>query len=130
MSSPEIIVSRVDARRLESLLASLHDDAGTVADALESELARAELREPDAMPKDVVMMNSDVVCVDESSGATRELRLVYPQDADAAKGHVAVLAPVGAALLGLSVGQSIEWPMPNGRTTRLRVSAVPLQPER
>jgi regulator of nucleoside diphosphate kinase len=36
---------------------------------------------------------------------------------------------VGAALLGLSVGQAIDWPMPDGRSTRLRVTAVLDQPE-
>ena len=34
--------------------------------------------------------------------------LVYPEDADFAAGKLSVLSPVGAALIGLSVGQSIE----------------------
>jgi regulator of nucleoside diphosphate kinase len=44
-------------------------------------------------------------------------------------GTVSVLAPVGSALLGLSVGQSIEWPLPGGRTMTLRVLEVTYQPE-
>ena len=39
------------------------------------------------------------------------------------------LAPVGSALLGLSVGQSIDWVAPGGRQLRLRVTAVHNQPE-
>jgi regulator of nucleoside diphosphate kinase len=42
---------------------------------------------------------------------------------------VSVLAPVGTALLGLAVGESIDWTMPDGRRRRLRVVAVPHQPE-
>ena len=40
-----------------------------------------------------------------------------------------MLAPVGSALLGLSVGQSIEWEAPGGRTLKLRVRSVRYQPE-
>jgi regulator of nucleoside diphosphate kinase len=36
---------------------------------------------------------------------------------------------VGTALLGLAVGDAIDWPVPGGRMTRVRVMAVPFQPE-
>lgn len=127
-AAPPLIISTRDYRRLEALLQSDAGAASPVADRLEQELLRAELREPPQVPADVVTMDSDVVCIDESSGTERRLRLVYPRDADAAAGHVSVLAPVGAALLGLSVGQSIEWPLPGGRTTRLKVTAITSQP--
>ena len=35
----------------------------------------------------------------------------------------------GSALLGLHVGDSIEWPLPGGRTIRLRVLSIRYQPE-
>ena len=35
----------------------------------------------------------------------------------------------GSALLGLRVGDSIDWPMPGGRSARLHVLAVRYQPE-
>jgi regulator of nucleoside diphosphate kinase len=127
--APPIIVSAHDARRLERLLEDAGREHGAVAEALEAELARAEIRPPAAMPPDTVTMNSQVLCVDETSGAEHLLRLVYPWDADAAAGQVSVLAPVGAALLGLSAGQAIDWPLPSGRTTRLRVLRVVDQPE-
>jgi regulator of nucleoside diphosphate kinase len=57
------------------------------------------------------------------------MALVYPFEADASAGRISVLAPVGTALLGLVVGQTIEWPMPSGQSRRLRVVAVPYQPE-
>jgi len=93
-------------------------------DALLGELARAEVRDDADMPAGVVGMHSRVECVDEHSGERHELTLVFPQEADVDAGKVSVLAPVGSALLGLSVGQSIDWNTPGGRSLRLRVTAV------
>ena len=59
----------------------------------------------------------------------RELALVYPRDADGSAHKVSILAPVGSALLGLRTGDSIDWPMPGGRTARLEVLAIRYQPE-
>ena len=53
---------------------------------------------------------------------------MYPQDAGG-EGCVSVLAPVGTALLGLSVGQHIDWTGPNGKVLKLTLLAVEYQPE-
>ncbi len=42
------------------------------------------------------------------------VQLTYPEDADIERGRVSVLAPIGAALLGLKVGAAIDWPLPDG----------------
>jgi len=55
--------------------------------------------------------------------------IVYPQDADPSDGKISVMAPVGSALLGLSVGQSIDWCFPDGRPRTLRVVELLYQPE-
>jgi len=49
---------------------------------------------------------------------------------DASDGKVSVLAPIGTALLGLSVGQAIAWDFPDGSRRRLRVDELLHQPER
>src|SRR3546814_8305637 len=67
------------------------------------------------MPGDVISMNSTARFLDENSGEERELTLVYPRDATGEPGRVSILAPVGSALLGLRVGQSIDWPMSGNR---------------
>jgi regulator of nucleoside diphosphate kinase len=126
---PRLIMSIRDARRLEALIASPRAAGSATAELLEREITRADVREPADIPADVVTMNSDVVCVDDSTGAEHALRLVYPDAADTATHAVSILAPVGTALIGLSVGQSIDWPMPGGRTSRLRVARVTYQPE-
>lgn len=96
---------------------------------LQRELDRAIVVSPEAIPGDVVTMHSQVVYVDETTGERRSVKIVYPLDADASKGKISVLAPVGAALLGLSTEQAIEWDFPDGSRRRLRVEDVSYQPE-
>jgi regulator of nucleoside diphosphate kinase len=37
---------------------------------------------------------------------------------------VSVLAPIGAALIGLRVGDTIEWPLPEDRTAKIKILSV------
>ena len=115
---------RIALVRLEQLLDSPALRQLPAALALGAELERARVMAPDDVPDDVVTMNATVTCVDEVSGESHQFTLVFPQDADVATGRVSVLAPVGSALLGLSVGQAIDWQAPGGRALRLRVTSV------
>jgi regulator of nucleoside diphosphate kinase len=124
---PRIVLSRFDLERLERLL----EKVGPRPDleALREEIERAEILEPEDVPGDRVTMNSVVRFVDEDSGTESEIKLVFPGHADVESRRISVLAPVGSALLGLAVGDSIHWPLPNARTRRLRVVAITYQPE-
>jgi regulator of nucleoside diphosphate kinase len=115
-----LIVTETDLAMLRRLLP--HDE-------LQRELDRAIVVSPEAVPREVVTMNSRVRYVDESTGEHRLVTIVYPMDADASEGKISVLAPVGAALIGLSIGQAIEWDFPDGIRRRLRVEDVSYQPE-
>jgi len=126
-STSSITITRLDLQRLEQLLDSL-DEFGPTAEALQAELDRAEVVGHDQVPAGVVTMNSRVHCREESSGKDHHLTLVYPQDAGG-EGKVSILAPVGTALLGLSVGQHIDWPMPGGKQLKLTLLEVEYQPE-
>lgn len=126
---PPLIISSRDLARLEALLDSPVLSRHPAALALMDELNRAEVRSPEQIPADVVTMHSRVECEDVASGEEHVLTLVYPSEADVERGRVSVLAPVGTALLGLSVGQSIDWQAPGGRALRLRVKSVRYQPE-
>jgi len=121
---PSIVVSRRDAARLEALLDAPQWQHDPAAEALLGELARADLVDDADMPAGVVGMHSRVECVDDNSGERHHLTLVFPHEADAGAGKISILAPVGSALLGLAVGQSIDWSTPQGRTLRLRVTDV------
>lgn len=91
---------------------------------LEEELGRAALVSPEALPPDVVAMNSTVKYEDLESKKQATVTLVYPHDANLSENKVSVLAPVGAALIGLRVGQEIRWAFPGGREKRLKVLQV------
>lgn len=123
---PRIVVTSTDMERLRTLIDTT---AGDQAEALDAELLRAEVVDPAEVPPDVVTMNSRVVYRDEDTQETREVTLSYPKDASLEQGRVSVLAPVGAALLGLSVGQEIEWQQPGGKHKRLRIISVTYQPQ-
>jgi regulator of nucleoside diphosphate kinase len=127
---PEITISTTDADRLDKLLESLPRSQFPGRAALEAELARANIVEPHEVPPTVVTMNSTVKFTAEATGEEFELTLVYPKDADSSGKTISVLAPVGSALLGLSQGDSIEWPKPGGGVMKVRVQEITYQPER
>ncbi len=125
---PPLVLSRLDVQRIEALLES-PAAADSDTSALVAELERAQLVEPSAMPRDVISMNSTARFRDETTAGEHELTLVYPRDADGSPGRVSLLAPVGSALLGMRVGEAIDWPLPGGRQARLTVLSIQYQPE-
>ena len=129
-SARRIVLTERDMDRLRRLVEqNAKGRNAKECEALEAELDRAEVVAPADVPPEVVTMNSRVRFADGDTGEEYEATLVYPFDANADEWRISVLAPVGAALLGLSVGQFIDWPMPGGVTKRLRVISVPYQPE-
>lgn len=116
---PPITLSRPDCDRLDRLASAAA--ASPAADYLAREIARATVVPPGTALPDVVSMGSDVAFRDETTGQTRAVTLVYPDEADLARGKLSVLTPVGAALIGLSVGQSIEFETPDGGGRSLTV---------
>lgn len=129
-SKPGIVVSSRDMDRLEALLDSLPDQSLPGVAALRDELDRADVVEPADMPPTVVTMNSTVRFHMETSEKDFSLTLVYPRDVDGTAGKLSILAPVGSALLGLSVGDEIEWPRPNSGSIKVTIAEVLSQPER
>ncbi|HEX5340075.1 MAG TPA: nucleoside diphosphate kinase regulator [Gammaproteobacteria bacterium] len=127
--TPSIHVTERDFDSLEHLLDSPAVRGLRGIEALCQELHRAHIVASDKVPADVITMNSTARFADETSGTVHELTLVYPQEANGTTGRVSITAPVGSALLGLSVGQTIEWQVPGGRKLRLKVLEVVQQPE-
>lgn len=126
----QIVVTEQDEQRLRALVQQHRPylDPGMLTQ-LEAELNRAWLVDQTHVPADVVTMNSRVLYEDEDNGALAEVRLVYRDPVHPGESHVSVLAPIGAALLGLSAGQSITWPYGGRDPLRLRVAALLYQPE-
>lgn len=125
---PKIILSSQDLERLETLLYALGNNLSPDKAALLEELGRADVLEPQEIPPTVVTMNSTVRFTVENKEEFR-LTLVYPKDVDGQPDRISVLAPVGSALLGLSVGDSMAWPMPGG-VVKVTIEELLYQPER
>lgn len=77
-----------------------------------------------AVRADAVTMNSQVLYTDETTGAARQVNLVFPHEVRAGACSVSVLTPVGSALIGLPAGRAIDWSFADGREHRLRVEQV------
>lgn len=116
-------------RLVRCLTASGRDLAEYVVEPFEAELARAAVIDSAVAAPTLVTMNSRVVFENVHTGRQREVTLAYPQDADPEQGRISVLSPLGTALLGLSVGQEIDWKLPNGHAARYRVARIVYQPE-
>lgn len=127
---PELIISSLDAERIEQLIESLPAGAFPGKSDLESELARAKVVAPEDVPNTVVTMNSTVAFEIDDTHESFNLTLTYPKDLDGSSDKISILAPVGSALLGLSQGDVIEWPKPSGGMLKVRIKEVIYQPER
>lgn len=126
---PSIIVSSHDLERIESLLDTLPPDSAAVQ-SLIGELDRADIVAPQDMPPSVVTMRSTVrFQIDEPPEAFC-LTLSYPREMANVPDGISLLTPIGTALLGLSVGDSIDWPRPDGQLVKVRIVEVLYQPER
>lgn len=124
VARPHLIMAETEVERLSTLALQMEPTAPLAADMLLREIERAEVR-PDAdMPDHVVRMRSTVRFEDDAHGAARSVLLVYPKEADIAAGKISVLSLVGAGLIGLSVGQSIQWPDRDGHERLLRILKV------
>ena len=127
----DIYITAHDLRRLSGLLPvglSLHGKNGRHVAALQEELDRALVFEQTAIPHDVVTMNSRVRLTDLETGKERDITVVFPSEADLTQNKVSVLAPVGTALLGYRVGDTIAWTVPAGLKT-VRIEEILYQPE-
>lgn len=129
-SRPTIIINRLDAERLQRLIDAASGKDLDVAESLEVELERGEVVDPEQMPHDVVSMNSQVQFTDLQRDRQLVRTLVYPRALAETEGGLSVMAPIGAALLGLKVGEMIDWELPDGNHVQLRIDAVLWQPER
>ena len=95
-----------------------------VAAMLLEEIERAELHEPGTLPDTAVTIGSEVDFVDERTHQLRSVELVLPAMANIAEGRISILTPMGAALYGLTAGQSIDWPDLDGHERRIQIVRV------
>jgi regulator of nucleoside diphosphate kinase len=128
----KIYISEFDMKRLKGLIKFAEERwdkrAVQYLEELDEELDRAEVVKPEEIPTDVITMNSTFRLSDLDSGEEVVYTLVFPAKADSTTGKISILAPIGTAVLGYRVGDTIEWEVPAG-LKRLRVDEVVYQPE-
>jgi regulator of nucleoside diphosphate kinase len=126
---PPITLTPEDCGRLSRLADDGLASFPQAAEFLAREVDRAHIAPLNHSLTGLVRMGSRIEFRDDVTGQVRLVTLVYPEQADISAGKISVLTPVGAALIGLSVGQSIEWRTPGGGLRSLTVLSVPERDE-
>jgi regulator of nucleoside diphosphate kinase len=121
---PPIAIDADHFVRLSALSSLTSGSMTEVCEYLREELDRADVIPAEKFRPDIVSLGSQVEFRDEHTGKSHEIILVYPLDADIARRRVSVLTPVGAALLGLSVNQTISFHTRTGDRRELTVLKV------
>ncbi len=121
--NPVITMTQSNYETLSRLAESWASKDLEVSEFVWAELDRARVVEDRRISNDVVQIGSTVRYT-TNTGDTRTVSLVFPGEADIALGKVSVMTPIGAALIGLSPSQSIEWTARDGRTHKLTVEQV------
>lgn len=131
MEERTIYITEFDMKRLRELIAEakrLDRRGNDYLESLEAELSRGKVVAPTDVPPDVVTMNSRVGLVDLDTEEEMVYTLVFPHEADITQSKISVLAPIGTAILGYRVGDTLTWQVPDGMR-RLRVKQILYQPE-
>lgn len=121
---PPIILRETDAERLSNLASQMEARAPLAASLLLDEIDRAEIRADHLVADSVIRMQSVVEFVDGAHDLRQTVTLVYPTEANISEGRISILTPVGAGLIGLAAGQSINWPDRDGRERLLQILSV------
>ena len=121
---PQITIAARDFSRLDLLPGTIAAYRTPARETLARELRRARIVSLDDLPSDTVMMHSIVRYSSDGAGTPLTAELVYPGEDDAAERKISVLTPVGAMLIGLSSGQSIDYEDTDGRRKTLTVLGV------
>ncbi len=121
---PRIRLTEAEADLLSELAMQVELHNPAVAAMLIEEVDRAQIYESGGLPADVIRLGSIVEYLDENSGQRRRVSIVLPANADIEAGRISILTPTGVGLIGLSAGQSIDWPDRLGHSHRLKVLSV------
>lgn len=130
-NSVTLTITQLDYLRLTKLIQTLRKNKSfdiTYLDFLDIELEKASKTDSKLITPDFVTMNSVINVVFLETKKAMELRLVYPQDTNFAKGLISVLSPLGCALLGYKAGDMVSFKAPKGEQI-VRIDKVIYQPE-
>lgn len=90
------------------------DYVGARLAQLKKRLAELSLVNLNNIPKDRIAFGSKVQLYDVDKGMEVEYKLVTSEEADFAKGLISTTSPIGRALMGKKVGDTVKVTAPNG----------------
>ena len=131
MTEQIAFITNRDAERLRGLVNRLRKTGNVGEDdlaQLEQRVEMARVIDAEDIPRSVVTMNSLVGLRNLQANEKFSCSVTYPEEADLIKRKVSVATPLGRALLGSRVGDTIECPVESG-VRALRVDRVYYQPE-
>lgn len=127
---PDILVGDSDFDTVERLLTEeLREGHSPSAVFLHRELGRAKVVPASAIPDSVVRLGTHLLYRDHEAGVTRGGTLVPPGGSRYGDGNISILSMLGAALLGLSEGQSISYLTWEKRIRTVSVLRILIQPK-
>lgn len=120
---PEVIKAIAEAREHGDLSENAEYHAardrqsfieGRVAE-LEDQIARAEVIDVSKLSGDSVKFGATVTLADEDTDEETTYQIVGEVEADVKNGKIAVTSPIARAIIGKSVGDSVEVETPKGQ---------------
>lgn len=120
---PTVYVTEADHEILSNLAEAVADRAAG-SRVLAGEMARAVIVEPGQAPWPFAGIGSTLNYRDLTHGQVRRVRLSLPRDASIDEGRISVLTPVGAALIGMTAGETFRWTDHDGRPRAVQVLAI------
>ncbi len=90
---------------------------------LQKVLENSRVINPDALPKDRVSLLSRVEFTNLTTNTRMTFEIVSPHEMDLEAGKISLKSPIGAALMGKKVGETVEVRVPSG-TLRLRIDSI------
>lgn len=121
---PPVHLSELEFDALSALADALRNSQPAVSDMLTEELGRAHVHVVGELPSGTIRMGSKVRFVDERTGVERAVQIVFPHQADIMHDKISVGTPVGAALIGLKVGDRITCHFHDGHQRHLEILTV------
>ena len=127
----KLIINRLDYARIKKSISDakqFKSITNAEAEKLLQELDAAKIVEPEAIPSDVVTMNSIVKSSFLNNDKTIQFQIVYPEQANIKENKISIFSPIATALIGYKVNDEVEWIVPAG-LTRIRIDEIIYQPE-
>jgi regulator of nucleoside diphosphate kinase len=126
----KILITVNDYQRLNGLIgfASLREKMPEIVSRLNCKFKTAKMLSQDKISRSVITMNSRVLLQEISQGRQAEVTITYPQDADGREGKISVLSPIGLALLGREIDDTVSWKVPSG-VGHFKIVKIIYQPE-